>query len=553
MTNLEFTQGDATWKKLRHRAQTDLYWLNEVVLGYGPLIPMRPATHGIFCRFVERKTGEPALDEAPIRLILMPRETGKTTIGTQGGTVQAVLRNPNTSILIANEKEDNAKKFLLSIKREFESNEFLRALFPELIPEVTQGGSTRWSATEIDVKRTSRRKEPTVFVTGVGGTVTGMHPDEIVCDDLISLEAARNAKVGGRQLMEAVNDWLHTLPFLVNKNATPNGVTLIGTHWWHDDCYDHAQEFWGHGEEMTHYNLRMRLPDGTVQSLPAWRKGDIAVFVRSAIENGQSIFPEKWDLDRLAKMRVADPALFACNMLNQPSDEVTSTFKENWIRTYDQIDPVTVRWINGVGETKTQMINDLDRIVLVDPGGFATVHHGDRMRAAIVLTGSTETGEHLLLRCHSEQDTYLAAIQVIVNWARQYRPRKIVVEQTAQQAAFLELLRRDLKAAGLTVPVEPITPQSKAKDQRILDLEPFFQQGKMYIGRGPEFLEFRQQYSQFPRAQRVDLMDVLAYGPRVWRKPALGQGGKTGHEQRQAAERKAYLDRRAGTVTFRRT
>lgn len=552
MPKLEFQQGDATWKKLRLRAQTDLYWLNETVLGYGPLVPMRPATHGIFCRILERKTGEPALDAAPIRLLLMPRETGKTTLGTQGYTLQALLRNPDTSILIANEKEDNAKKFLLSIKREFESNELLRALFPELIPDL-QSGSTRWSATEIDVRRSSRRKEPSVLVTGVGGTVTGMHPDEIVCDDLISLEAARNAKVGGRQLMEAVNDWLHTLPFLVNKNAVPNGVTILGTHWWHDDCYDHAQLFWGHGEEAQQYLVRMRLPDGTTQSLAATRRGDIAVFIRSAIEDGQSIFPEKWDLDRLAKMRVADPALFAANMLNNPSDEVTSTFKESWLRTYDQIDPVTVRWVDGIGQARTVLLNDLDRIILVDPGGFATVHHGDRMRAAAVLTGSTETGEHLLLRVYSENDTYLAAIRTLVDWARRYRPRKIVVEQTAQQAAFLELLRRDLAAAGLTVGVEPITPQSKAKDSRILDLEPFFQQGKVYIGRGPEFLEFRQQYSQFPRAMRVDLMDVLAYGPRVWRKPSLVQGGKTGHEARQEAERKAYLARRSGTVTFRRT
>ena len=115
------------------------------------------------------------------------------------------------------------------------------------------------------------------------------------------------------------------------------------------------------------------------------------------------------------------------------------------------------------------------------------------------------------------------------------------------------MLRRALQAAGVTATVEPITPQSKAKDSRILDLEPFFQQGKIYIGRGPEFLEFRQQYSQFPRAQRVDLMDVLAYGPRVWRKPSMATGGKTGHEARQAKERQDYLARRSGTVTFRRS
>lgn len=547
MAQLDFQPGDDRWKALRKKALNDLEWFCDVVLGYGPLIPMKPSVHRVFCRMLERKTGHPDLDTAPIRLFLMPREAGKTTIGTQGYTIQSLCRDPDRSILLCNEKEANAAKFLLSIKGEFQSNDLLRALFPEIIPP--DFGKVRWSATELDVARQTRRKEPSCFVTGVGGTVTGMHPDEVICDDIISLDAMQNAKTGARQVLNAVNDWLHTLPALVNKNARPNGITLIGTHWLAQDCYDHAEEYFGHGEKATTYTIRCPLDDGTVQTLTATRTGDIAVFVRSAVEDGRSIFPEKWTLEDLARMRMADPVLFAANYMNKPSDELTSDFKESWLKTFQWTDGDAVTFVDPVGKQRVLPLLDLDRVVLVDPGGFGTTVTGDRMRAAMILTGTTSDGLHLCLRNYCEKDSYLTAIRIAVDWGRRYRPRRFVVEQTAQQQAFLELLRRELAAAGVMAAVEPITPRNQAKEQRILELEPFFQQGRMYIGTGPEWLEFRQQYSQFPRAARRDLLDALAYGPVVWRKTSLQNQS---HEQRHRTELAQLAQKRNATIQWRR-
>jgi hypothetical protein len=547
MAQLDFQPGDERWKRLRKRAVNDLEWFCDVVLGYGPLIPMKPSVHRVFCRLLERRTGHPALDDAPVRLFLMPRETGKTTIGTQGAQIQSLCRDPDRSFLICNEKEANAAKFLMAIKGEFESNELLRALFPEVIPP--DFGKVRWSATEMDVARTTRRKEPSCWVTGTGGTVTGMHPDEVICDDIISLDAMQNAKTGARQVLNAVNDWTHTLWPLVNKNAPRHGITFIGTHWLAQDCYDHVAEYFGHGEPTTTYTIRCPMDDGTVQTLTASRTGDIAVFVRSAVEDGRSIFPEKWTLEQLAQMRIADPVLFAANYMNKPSDELTSDFKESWLKVYQWTDTDAVQFVDPVGKTRSHLLGDLDRIVLVDPGGFGTIVTGDRMRAAMILTGTTPDGLILGLRNYCEKDSYLTAIRIAVDWGRRYRPRKFVVEQTAQQQAFLELLRRELAAAGVLSTVEPITPRNQAKEQRILELEPFFQQGRVYIGTGSEWMEFRQQYSQFPRAARRDLLDALAYGPVVWRKTPLAASS---HEARQRRELDQLAQKRQATLQWRR-
>src|SRR3990167_96174 len=112
---VNFVQGDAEWTRLRALALSDLYWFCAFVLGYGERVPIREHMHRAFCRFIERRTGHPALD-------------------------------------------------------------------------------TAWSASRIVLRRASGRKEPSIFVIGVGGTVTGMHPDIIIVDDMISREAAENAR-----------------------------------------------------------------------------------------------------------------------------------------------------------------------------------------------------------------------------------------------------------------------------------------------------------------------------------------------------------------------
>lgn len=865
---LQFVPGDATWHTLRKRCLTDLYWFAAHVLGYGERIPMRDATHALLCRFVEKRTGQPLLDEARYRKIEMPRETGKTTLVTQAYPIQRICANPDISILLCNEKEQNAKDFLSAIKHEFEANEVLRALFPEVIP--TDLNATTWSASRIIVQRASGRKEPTIFVIGVGGTVTGMHPDLIICDDIISREAMENARAGSWQIMHQVNRWIHQLEPLLNSNAAPfPEILFIGTRWWHGDSYEHIEKAFGYESERQTCLLRVKLPNGEVQQLAPYRVGDLAVFRRAAIEDGRSIFPEKWDLDKLAKLRQRDEALFAClppgerilgdetrnieqlqrndlvltkegryrgvapmkrqfdgevvsvrvwgqgvpalltpnhqiwtergwvaaehlvhddvlsvpihtvgvhrglsalqrnpdfwflvghfigdgtvnrktgvtshcfnkrdkalahhiagivrrlfarkariettrttlrityrhpkaaaffsrlshgisqkwlparyetlpteyllqliagywgadgcvtkrgyrtacsvshewlcqlqrffarlgevayvskgkanttiiegrrvraqrlyqiwvytpatrktktwvangrlyhkikaltrlsyigpvfncevvedhsyvnacnvltykncNFMNNPSDEVTATFKESWLGYYDQLDATTYRLTDATGAKRNYALADLDRLVFVDPGGFGTRSVEDRARAALVAVGTTGRGEHLLLGCYSEKDTFLACARTLVEWAGRYAPRKLVIEQAGQQAAFIELVRRMLAEAGLTTPIEAVKPGVKAKEQRILALEPLFQRGVVFLGRGPQFHEFREQFRQFPRSARLDVLDALAYLPQFVKKMPLTNASPAA---RIASELDAYYARRGLT------
>ena len=536
---LQFQQGDAEWEKLRHRALTDLYFFTGVVLGYGDKIPMRKGPHALLCKFAEKKTGVPQLDQARYRKIEMPRESGKTTLITQGYTIQRICAYPQIKILLCNEKEQNAKDFLNEIKKQFELNEFLRALFPEVIPPDLN--ETTWSATRIVVQGGSTR-EPTVNVAGVGAALASAHYDLIICDDIISREAMENARGGSWQIIHQVNRWIHQLEPLLNSNAQPfPEIVFIGTRWWHNDCYEHIDEAFGYGEAPQPFLLRTKLENGETQQVLAHRIGDLATFRRAAIEDGRSIFPEKWDLERLNKIQMRDPALFACNYMNQPSDEQTAVFKPDWLQYYDWLDDQTIRFTDGTGTKRIAALADLDVLVFVDPGGFGERQLEDRARAAIIVTGTTRDGNHLILECTSDKDTFLACIRSVMDKVSRYNPRRVYVEQAGQQASFIELLRQMAQSASLAISLEAVKPGNKVKEQRILALEPYFQRGQIFLGKSAAFSDLKTQYSQFPRVARVDLLDALAYGPQAWRKqPSTYRDAAS----RQKAELQSYYQKR---------
>lgn len=537
---LTFTQGDAQWRKLRERATDDLYFFADVILGLGDKIPMRPKTHLALCRFMERKTGSPLLDNARYQKIEMPRETGKSSL-LRARAIQRICRDPNHCALLINEKELLVKDFLAAIKYEFETNQLLRALFPEVIPKDLN--DTTWSATRIVVNRTSGRPDPTIDTAGVGAALAGKHPDSIDVDDMLSREAMENARAGSWSIIHQTNRWIHQLDPIVNKSAKPfPSITFCGTRWYHNDSYEHIEEAYGGGEEPQPVIIRAPMPDGTTQTITAFRVGEVAVFRRAAIEDGRSIFPEKWSIDDLARMRVRDPGLFAANYMNRPSDEVTATFKSEWLRRFNWLDDEQFYFTDDGAKKSVLRLRDLDVLFLVDPGGFGERLVESRARAAALVVADDLKGHKFFLDCYSEADTYLAAIRQLVSWIPKYKPRKIYVERAGQQVAFAQLLREEIKKQNLTAVVDDTTlkPGGKDKDVRILEIEPYFQRGEIFVGTGANFGEFEQQFSQFPHAKRKDVLDALGYWPSVMRRQGMVQQS----DARRQAELQLYRQRR---------
>lgn len=119
------------------------------------------------------------------------REHFKSSIVSYGGVIQEVLRDPEITIGIFSHTKPIAKSFLAQIKREFEMNEPLRQLFPEIFYEDPQRQSPSWSLDNgIIVKRQGNPKESTVEAHGlVDGQPTAKHFKLLVYDDVVTQES----------------------------------------------------------------------------------------------------------------------------------------------------------------------------------------------------------------------------------------------------------------------------------------------------------------------------------------------------------------------------
>lgn len=511
LTDLSFKVGDERWKKLRERALLDLFWFNDIVLGYGDLFPLKPETHLLFHKFMERKTGNGAIDSAPIQLVMMPRGCGKTTCGTRGQAIQLACANPNISILIANERQENANAFLSEIKAQFEHNDLLRALFPEVIPDFR---NTTWAAEAATLKRERSRPEPTFLTIGVGGTVTGMHFDVILCDDLISRDAMENARAGAWGIMDKTNRWVNQLKPLLNPQATPfPWIRFIGTSWWKDDTYAYLEKAFTYEEARQGVRLSAKLPTGGTVSHDAWRAGDLAVFKMRAEENGKAVFPAIYDLDELARLRQLDPELYACNFLNDPVDAAVRTFQDAWLRYYTWVDQRVVSYRMDDGGTRHISTDDLSKILVCDPAFTAT---GQGARSAIVVVGTDlDTGKHLVLEALAERVEPGDLLNDILNTAATRKVKRVFIEAVAQQIGFINHVQSEAARRNLGISIETVKPGARAKDIRIESLSSHFRSGTVLVA--SNMLDFLREFSSFrPGSRLKDLLDALAYCAELW-------------------------------------
>lgn len=119
------------------------------------------------------------------------REHAKSEILSFALIIQDILKDPNCTIGIFSHTSPLAKQFLRLIKTEFETNDELKDLFPEVLWRSPKRESPKWSENEgITVKRKTNRKESTVEAWGlIDGQPTSKRFTVLHYDDIISRES----------------------------------------------------------------------------------------------------------------------------------------------------------------------------------------------------------------------------------------------------------------------------------------------------------------------------------------------------------------------------
>lgn len=144
---------------------SDFYFFAKYFLGYKDL---ERDVHGQFICVFE--------SSAPRKLVVMPRGTFKSTLGSVAYPIWRLLRNPDLTILLDSELYSNSKNFIREIKVHFQSEKMTTFFGPQVGP--------KWDEGEIILKsRHANRKEASITAGGLGTTRVGQHYDLIIGDD----------------------------------------------------------------------------------------------------------------------------------------------------------------------------------------------------------------------------------------------------------------------------------------------------------------------------------------------------------------------------------
>jgi len=176
------------------------------------------------CREVEFKKDN--------HLDLWARFHYKSTIITFLGCVQEILCDPDITIGILSYSARQAKPFLRQIMQEFESNEKLKELFPDILWDNPKHQAPKWAENEgLCVNRFANPKEQTVEAHGlVDGQPTGRHFSLIVYDDVVVQDAITTPE----QIKKTTTQWELSL----NLGSTHNPrYQYAGTRYAYGDTY----------------------------------------------------------------------------------------------------------------------------------------------------------------------------------------------------------------------------------------------------------------------------------------------------------------------------
>lgn len=126
-------------------------------------------------------------------LINTPPFHAKSTVITMDYAAYRICKNPNIAIVIISQTQNQAKKFLLGIKRRLTGPKYakLRATFAPGGGFRPESGEGEWSNTRIYVSgNDSSEKDPTVEALGIGGQIYGNRADLIILDDVATTKNA---------------------------------------------------------------------------------------------------------------------------------------------------------------------------------------------------------------------------------------------------------------------------------------------------------------------------------------------------------------------------
>lgn len=413
-------------------------------------------------------------DAGDNQLALLPRSHQKSAMIAYR-VAWEITRNPDTTILYISATSNLAEKQLKAIK-DILTSPIYSKYWPEMLHR-DEGKREKWTAGEISVDHPKRKEEgirdPTVFTAGLTTTITGLHCEVAVLDDVVVKENAYTEE-GRKRVAEQYS----LLSSIENAGAKE---WVVGTRYHPKDLYASLMEM-----EAEVYNDEGEIID----------KETIYQVYEKVVEDrgdgtGEFLWPRqrrkdgKWfgfDRSVLSKKRgqYLDKTQFRAQYYNDPNDPDYQLIGSDLFQYYDRR---FIEYSFGKWSFKGRPLNVFAAI------DFAYSLSKKADYTAIVVVGMDGEGNIYVLDIDRfKTDRISVYYEHIMNLHVKWNFRKLRAEITAAQKIIVKDLKEQyIKPNGLALSIDEHNPTRHmgSKEERIeAVLEPRYSNTSVFHYKG---------------------------------------------------------------------
>lgn len=432
------------------------------------------------------------------QLVLFPRDHQKSRMVAYR-VVWELTKDPTLRVLYISATANLAEKQLGFIKGILTS-EIYRRYWPEHV-NADEGKRSKWTNSEIALDHPRRKKEnvrdPSIFTGGLTTSLTGMHCDIAVLDDVVVYENAYSGEGRGK-----VKSQYSLLSSIEGAEARE---WVVGTRYHPADLYNDLMSM---AEDIYDDDFNKVAEESIYE-----------VFERAVEENGDGtgefLWPRqqrkdgKWfgfDAKILAKKRgqYLDKGQFRAQYYNDPSDPDNVPVGSDKFQYYDR---KFLKLENGYWFYRDKRLNVFAAVDFA----FSLGKRSDS--TAIVVIGiDSDNSVYVLDIDRFKTDRISEYFEHILVLSNKWSFRKMRAEVSVAQVAIVKQLKELIKQHGLAISIEEYRPNKHQgnKQERIASiLEPRYDNMSIWHYRGGNIQILEEELSTRNPAHD-DVIDALA-------------------------------------------
>ena len=487
----------ATLDQIRSAAENDLVTFIKLVAPE----QMLGQCHEDVCNWWGRE------DSKSHQLLLFPRDHGKSRMIAYR-VAWELTKDPTLRILYISATANLAEKQLGFIKTILTSDTYSRYWPDHVHPE--DGKRTRWTNSEImldhPLRKAEKVRDPSVFTGGLTTSLTGMHCDIAVLDDIVVYENAYTGE--GRNKVKSQYSLLSSI------EGADAREWVVGTRYHPVDLYNDLLQmteelFDDKGNKVGEENIY------EIFERPVEDRGDGTgemLWPRSQRKDG------KWfgfDIKVLAKKRgqYLDKGQFRAQYYNDPSDPDNVPIESTRFQYYER---------KLLTEDQGHWFYRNSKLNVFAAVDFAFSLSKKSDYTAIVIVGvDSDNNIYVLDIDRFRTDRITEYFEHILQLSTKWSFRKLRAEVTVAQQAIVKQLKELIKQHGLAISVDEFRPNKYQgnKDERIsATLEPRYDNLQIWHYRGGNTQTLEEEL-QSRNPPHDDIKDALASAIDIAVKP----------------------------------